>query len=475
MRKYIFAFLFGVVASYSMAPNNLVPVLFISLGGLYVYVTFAKSAFKAGLIGFLFSLGYFGFSLSWVGNALLVEGNPYWWAWPIAISGLPFILSFFTAFACYVHKYICKGSNNIWTYLSFCFFLSAAEYARGHLFTGFPWNLYGLTWIDVLPIAQLASLWDIYLLTTITIIWASFPIFIVSTDYKKSVKIICSFLIVCSFISSYVFGVHRIQSYNPTTSKNISLVVVQPNIKQSEKWKAEKLAENFMGLIEQSQFGNNSIEESSSYIVVWPETAINQGILDSPWALEEISRMLRSYPDEAFLMTGILRYDRDKDVFYNSIIILDANSTIKEIYDKSHLVPFGEYMPLSSIIDIAPIVGFKGFQKGTGQKSLKLSDNINIGTVICYEIIFPKYTKFNAQTKPEMIVNVTNDAWYGLSAGPYQHLVQAQFRAIESGIPVVRSANTGISAVISPIGFISSYVSLEQKNTINQKLLHPID
>ncbi len=482
MKEYLIIFIIGAFSSLSMAPASFWPSILVGLSCLYIYVNRSESTKKAAITGFVFSLGYFGFSLSWVGNALLVENNPYWWAWPIAISGLPFILSLFTSFACALHKYICKSDNNFISYLCFCFLLSLLEYARGHLFTGFPWNLYGYTWVSILPIAQLASLWNIYLLNTITILWAVFPAFIITFKANNNkLKIALSSIIILSVTLSYLYGQNRIVNYNKSESKsesNISLIVVQPNIKQSEKWKAENISKNFMKLVKTSKYNrSNKNKENKIYLIIWPETAIPQGIIDAPWAKAQIQNLLNSYPNPnmAYLVTGALRYNHKLETYHNSIVIFNNNAQIIQTYNKSHLVPFGEYMPLSNIIDIAPIVGFTGFQAGKEANLLKISNDINIGTMICYEVIFPKYAYFKDIERPKLIINVTNDAWYGISAGPYQHLIQAQFRAIESGLTVVRSANTGISAVIDARGKINNYIPLGSSNTIITELKLPID
>ncbi len=468
MRVFLFIVLIGAISSFAMAPTNYVLALFIGLSLLFIFVRHSKSAMGAFGYAFFFSIGYFGFGLSWIGNALLVEDNPYWWAWPIAVSGLPIILSLFPAVACAIHKAIWKDKSNILVYLSFCIFLSLSEFARGHLFTGFPWNLYGYTWISVMPVAQVASLWNIYLLTALTVIWATFPGYLLKGSENKSVKTFLSLLMVFSFSSAYMFGLNRINAAQNDVPQDVSFVIVQPNIEQSQKWKKNKISENFMSMIEQSKFQETTAGGvGGSYLIVWPETAISQGLINAPWAITEIRNMLNSYPSESYLVTGALRIDEDKETFHNSMVVFDSEADIIGTYDKSHLVPFGEYMPLSNIVDIAPIVGFTNFEKGDSQNLMTLPNDIKMGALICYEVIFPRYVTSENNEKPDFYVNVTNDAWYGESAGPYQHLVQTQFRAIESGRPIIRSANTGVSAYINSTGTIINSIALNDKNTIN--------
>ncbi len=454
MKIFILIFALGAFSSLSMAPANFYPALFVGLSGLYILLINEHSPFKSGIIGGLFAIGYFGFSLSWIGNALLIDGNPYWWAYPLAVSGLPIILSIFTCISCYLYKIICKDNNSIFTYLIFTILILIAEYARGHLFTGFPWNLYGYTWIDILPIAQIASLWDIYLLTAMTIFWSASPAFLIISRHSNKVKTIFGVIILSSFIASYLFGVNRINNYSYKYHEQYEIIIVQPNIKQSEKWLPDKIADNFLKLIELSEYKpSNENNNKEAYYIIWPETALNQPLIDSQWAMGMISKTLSSYPNEAYIISGALRYDNQSKAYFNSIITINKNAQIMNTYNKSHLVPFGEYMPLNNILDIAPIVGFTGFKKGTGSTNIKMPEGIKFSPLICYEVIFPNKSYNYREQKPDFIVNVTNDAWYGDSAGPYQHLVQSKFRAIETGIPVIRSANTGISAIISPIGY----------------------
>ena len=453
MISLLIIFIAGSFSALSMAPANFYPALFVGLSCLYISLHRSKTPTSAALTGLFFSLGYFGFSLSWIGNALLIEDNPYWWAWPLAVSGLPVILSIFTAISCYAYKLICKNNNNIGTYLTFTILLTISEYARGHLFTGFPWNLYGYTWIDILPIAQLASITDIYLLTFITILWSSAPAFLLTSNHPKQVKHILSALIIISLGASYIYGLTKINNYAPQSAPIYEAIVIQPNIEQSEKWRLENRSKNFLKLIELSKYSTHeNSDDKKAYYIVWPETSISHDLLNSKWAIDLIKTTLQAYPNNAYLITGALRYDPDKDAYFNSIITFNNNAENIHTYNKSHLVPFGEYIPLSNIFNIAPIVGFTGFEKGSGQTTSDMPEGVKFSPLICYEVIFPNESISHKHPRPDIILNATNDAWYGNSAGPYQHLVQSKFRAIETGLHLVRSANKGITTVINPIG-----------------------
>ena len=475
MKKLILIFCVGAFSALAMAPINFWPALFVGLSSLYICLCKTKTPSKAAMAGFMFSLGYFGFSLAWVGNALLIEDNPYVWAWPLAVSGLPALLSLFTAIGCYVYKALYKDANNVTSYVAFVTCLFISEYARGHLLTGFPWNLYGYTWIDILPIAQVASLSSIYLLTLVTIFWASAPAFLLTSQHNKVMKAFITIILISSAALSYMYGAKRIHDNPVQYNDDYEIIIIQPNIAQSEKWKPENRGKNFVDQIELSKYQASETESDAlTHYIIWPETALSQDIMDTQWAMAYIRNMLRGYSGEAYLITGALRYDREQEAYFNSVITFNSNAEIIHTYDKSHLVPFGEYMPFENIVDIAPIVGFSGFKQGGGKVTLTTPEGIKFSPLICYEIIFPNKVIENTAPRPDMIVNLTNDGWYGDSPGPYQHLVQSQFRAIETGIPILRSANTGISVIISPLGEILTIKTILQKGKVSGNLPYAI-
>ena len=236
MKTVSIIFILGAFASLSMAPNNFWPALFLGLSSLYLYIDKANTPLRAGIYGMIFSLGYFGFSLSWIGNALLVEDNPYWWAWPLAVTGLPLILSLFTFTFCALHKKLNTNRSPSIKFLSFTLALTITDIARGYLFTGFPWNLYGYTWIDT-PIAQVAGLWNIYLLNSLTILWALTPAYIIRKNHSRTSRIAIGSTSTLLLITSLTYGIYALQKDYVEDHNINSFTIVQPNIKQSEKWK----------------------------------------------------------------------------------------------------------------------------------------------------------------------------------------------------------------------------------------------
>lgn len=456
-------FLSGSLCALGMAPYNYWPVFFIGFGVLYWVLDRADTHRAAFLYGWLWAFGYFVFSLYWIGNALLVEGNPYKWAYPLAVCGLPALLAFFNGFACFIAKRFCDLKQ--WHgYLGFVSALSLFEYFRGHLFTGFPWNLYGYTWVDFTPIAKLAFYESIYFLTFVSVFWMSCVGFFIVTKSPLQKRILSTAVLI-SFFGAFYLGTQSFAKVVPNSTHDVQIKIVQPNTDQAEKWQRDKMVGHFENVLRLSQADGN--DEGLSTLILWPETTISPQFLDAPFYRGQIADMLQGYQGEAILMSGALR--KDEQSYYNSLLTIDAGGEIDRIYDKSHLVPFGEYIPFQEMIPLAPITQFQGFQKGDGPVSTSILQDLTYSPLICYEILFPGKA-VQSSDKPDFIVNVTNDAWYGNSAGPHQHLVKAQFRAIEEGLPVLRAANTGVSAIIDANGRISGNTKTFTQEVLSMKL-----
>ncbi|MBL4805329.1 MAG: apolipoprotein N-acyltransferase [Alphaproteobacteria bacterium] len=460
--NFLFSFVAGAIAALAMPPSPIWGLLLISVPVLYYAVTKAKNRLVAFGSGWVFGFGYFVFSLSWVANALLVEGNPYVWAWPLAACGLPALLAFFPALACLIAKSFMR-LNHISGWLGFVAAYALFEWVRGHIFTGFPWNLFGYTWVDSLPMIQVLRLSDVYFLTLLTLIWACAPALML---LQSSAQKISGLLIVTlTLLGTFAYGQAELSGAEQETTP-LNIRVVQPNIAQHEKWERGKQYSNFekhLNLSTQQPLPDEPI------IVVWPETAVSYRLLQTAPAQILFRNALASLPVGSSLLTGYLRYDAETGQYFNSLVEFDRMGTIQNIYDKNHLVPFGEYIPFQQWIPLKPVVQFQGFGRGEGIVSLNSLQNKAYSPLVCYEIIFPGRAT-DTNNPPDFIVNVTNDAWYGDSAGPHQHLAKAVYRAVETGIPVIRSANTGISAIIDPYGRKNQSQSVFTKETINAKM-----
>jgi len=349
------------------------------------------------------------------------------------------------------------------------------EWARGHVFTGFPWNLFGYSWASTLPIAQLASLGGVYLLSLLTILWSALIGFLFVSDLSKNVRLLALLFVIVSFTFIYYFGNQKLTVENTGDDQRLQIHIVQPNIAQADKWNPKKQNENINKLLELTQPNSNLSNEP--ILIIWPETAITGAHINDVSLRTAIETTLDSYEVPVLFLTGLMHSqddDKGQREYYNALILFDQRMNMLNSYKKSHLVPFGEYIPYKNLIPLKPIVEFSGFKQGDGPTTLellRLSDSkiFKFSPTICYEIIFPGAVS-DPLDRPNLIINATNDAWYGDSTGPRQHLVMAQFRAIEEGLPVVRSANTGISAIYDARGRIIEQTELNQEATITATL-----
>jgi apolipoprotein N-acyltransferase len=449
-------FVSGAVMAFSAPPTAWWPLLFICLSAFYVLLSPLKG-WRAFLSGWLFGFGYFVIGLYLIGNALLVPGNEFKWVWPLAIVGLPIGLAIFTGLAALVATRFADFKT--WSgYCVFVFCLVASEWLRGNILTGFPWNLYGYTWAHHLAMVQSVSIFGVYGLTFLTTLWACVPGILYLQGAKAKQCILPGLAVVLSIASLYGWGAMRLKD-NPTVNRDDLIVrVVQPNIPQEDKSNPDLFVPNLRKLVGAS---TAPFLPGKTYAIIWPETAVSDYAMQDKNVSDFIRTSLPGKETPYFIMAGTLRHEDSGDgktTYYNSLVTYDRSLKTLNSYDKSHLVPFGEYIPFKDYIPLHPFVRFSGFTSGGGITTQSPASLPPFSGLVCYEVIFSGQVADNAQ-RPEWMVNVTNDGWYADSAGPYQHLSMAVYRAVEEGIPLIRSANTGISAIIDPNGRIIQHIN----------------
>lgn len=476
-RHFLLCLSAGIVMVPAMAPWNLWPFLFIGFSVFYVLLSKTERPRHAFIGGWLFGFGYFAAGLWWIANALLVPGNEFSWVWPLAIAGLPALLSFFSAFACFAIVRLSKLTH----YSGLCFFVAAfaaSEWLRGHLFTGYPWNSYGYTWGGWLPMAQSAAFGGLYFLTLLTIFWSALPGFLFVSGSPGKIKYALTIAAVITAIANYAFGEYRLRQPLPEPAENVYIHVVQPNIPQEDKWNSAKAGENLSRHLSLS-FPHEKEAAETTTLIVWPETALSWNALEHENAVTAIKNVLGEYKGKVYLATGLLRYEPGADggeegeKYFNSLAVFDADLNMTAVYDKFHLVPFGEFIPLQKYMPFGPFVKFTGFATGPGPQTVSTRGLPSFSPLVCYEIIFPGAVIDRMSGHPHFIVNVTNDAWYGDSPGPRQHFMQARFRAIEEGVPVIRSANTGISGITDAYGRVIAKIEINGTGTLSYPLPAP--
>ena len=440
-RSFLIYFLLGAFLTFGFAPFHFWPALF-TFGALLHFLE-NKTPKQAAWIGWFFGLGHFTTSLYWITNALLVPPAPYKWALPLAVFALPSFIALFSAFACFLYKKI--NVKTILSPLSFtlCWFIT--EIMRSFFFTGFPWNLTGYVWeLTVLQGAYPLTIWGLSFFTTL---FGATAFTLYKCKYESGLYILPIIIIA-------VYGHITLQN-NPTLFTEKQIRVVQPNIPQQDKWNRTMANKNLKKTL---AITYNDLKEVDA--IIWPEAA-TQYILSQQ---EQLRRDITSnLPENAFLITGAI--ENKNDEYTNSVLTLNNQGQILSQYNKHHLVPFGEYIPFQRYLPLEPIAkSFGEMTAGKKPATLKLANLPSFQPLICYEVIFPEITL--AQS-PELLVNVTNDAWYGDSTGPRQHLHIARARAIESGAPLIRAANTGISAVFDAYGRILAKIPLGQQGIID--------
>ena len=462
----------GHFAAYGMGPFYIWPLMLICLSTFWIlFTSFATEEKKLSYFAsFLFGFGYFVSSLWWIGNALLVGGNPYKWVYPLAVCGLPILLALFPMIACGIIRQFAAGRSLI-SFIAFVGLLWASEFARGTLFSGFPWNLFGMTWTNNLPMLQTLSIGGVYFLSFITIFIFTTPAFVIKGSSSKWMRGSVALLALLSAISSYYYGTDRLNK-NPTRfNEDVVVQIIQPNIAQEDKWDSNKQWDNYrslMSLIEPVE----KFPSAKIRAVIMPETALTYHDFQTPQAMDALRGHLNNYNEkQVYILSGALL--RDDAGYHNSLVVLDKSANFLESFDKFHLVPFGEYIPFQKYIPIPTITQFSGFASGDGPHTLSHPELPPFSPLVCYEVIFPSAVVSKTELRPDWLVNVTNDAWYGISPGPFQHMAQAQYRAIEEGLPMVRAANTGISVVIDAYGRIVTATGLYHQSNIETLLPNP--
>lgn len=449
----------GAIGAFGQAPNNiwiatvtvllLIPALFLSV----------KTRWRAAWIGWAFGTGYFGHSLFWIIEPFMVDPERHAWMAPFALLFMAGGLALFWGVAFFfAAAQKMSPARRVWILI---LLLSLAEFARGYILTGFPWANFAQIWIETDVALLLAwvgpnGLVFLTLLVTLTPGYAL-------TRGKSGVLLLRSILPALIF-GAAAFAAGRSEPAIESSGKMVRLV--QPNAPQHQKWDPE-FAPQF--LRRQISF---TAAEPDVDLVVWPETSVPYWLSDAGDVLEIISEAARG----STVVLGINRTSGPR--IYNSIVVLDHKGAISALYDKYHLVPFGEYVPFGNLMASFGISGFatnrgQGFSSGIGPDLIELENVGRAIPLICYEAVFPQDI-LAVQGRPDLLLQITNDAWFGTRSGPYQHLAQARMRAIEQGAPMVRAANTGISAMIDPLGRVAAYLPLGEAGYIDAELPQPL-
>jgi apolipoprotein N-acyltransferase len=476
-RRAAIAFVAGSVSVFAFAPFFAAPVLFVTLP-IFIWLIDGSANWRsAAWAGWWFGFGYFFFNLLWLGEAFLVEAEKFAVLLPFAVTLLPAGMAIFWALAASAARMF--WSDGVARIFVFVIALSVVEWLRGHVLTGLPWNVIGYALTAPLELMQGAAVIGAYGLTVVATLVFATPLVVVADAGidRRAVMASVLTLSLLPLVLLYGYGFWRLQEPE-TFLADVRVRIVQPSVLQREKWKPEfqrKIFDDHLLLSVTNSQGVRGDLDGITH-VIWPEAAMPFLPLEQPQALQEIGDML---PPGRVLVTGALRRDlsnADAPVMtvppmFNSLLVFDDVGALTAQYDKIHLVPFGEYLPLS------PLLTALGFQKlthglgvfATGVEPRPVIDIAGLPKalgLICYEVLFPGAIVESA-SRPGVLINLTNDGWFGNSTGPRQHFHQSRVRAVEEGVPLIRAANNGISAVVDPYGRVLHSLSMNVRGVID--------
>ena len=451
------AFLAGALAALAMPPLYWLPLAVV---GMVVFVWLWETApgpRSALLRGWAWGTGHFAVGSYWILEAFSVPPADYQLLGLPIVAGLAALLGFFPGLAAGAARWAAlrwpglAGRYRRLILLAIAW--TAAEWLRGHVFTGYPWNPLGHVWAFAAPLVQGAALFGVYGLGAFTFLVLAAP----TAGWRASLA---------ALVLVGLAGGAGVAVMAPAGEGQPGpmLRIVQPNIPQSDKWRPDTRARHLAKLVEMSR--RDGFDRLAA--VIWPETA-------PPFIIEPgspaLAVMATAVPPQGYLLTGAARgTGKREDGVWNSLLVIDRVGALVAHYDKVHLVPLGEYIPFHK--QLAPVSGFIGrgsFEVGEQRATIAVPGLPSFSPVICYEVIFPAAVTGPGE-RPRWLLNVTNDAWFGLSSGPYQHLASSRLRAVEEGLPMIRAANTGVSAVIDAYGRVLVSLDMMREGIIDHPL-----
>jgi apolipoprotein N-acyltransferase len=470
-RRLAAAFAAGALLVPTQAPYDFFAAGFVSLPVLVWLLDGATAEVSSSLLGRLrpafatgwwFGFGYFLAGLWWIGGAVLVEADSFAWALPFAVLGIPLMLAFFYGFATVVARLF--WANGIARIAALALGFGLAEWLRSFLFTGFPWNPVGLAAMPTPLLMQSVALTGVTGMNALAVFVFAMPALLAA---KRNLRL--GLTVAVLLVAAHVgYGYVRLNAPPDASGGRLSVRIVQPSIDLSEKWDDSARDRIFRTTMELSARPPEDGKTAPS-LILWPETSVPFFFTERPDALAAIGEMLK--PGQ-MLVAGAVREEVGgaAPLYYNSVVAINDRGEIVDAVDKVHLVPFGEYIPFADVatrLGIGQLVaGPMNFAPGSQRHPLELPDGTKTSPFICYEIIFPELVAVDV-TSTRFIVNVTNDAWFGDTPGPYQHFRQAQLRAVENALPLLRAANNGISGVVDARGRVVDALALNVRDALD--------
>ena len=464
------AFMAGVVSTFALPPYHAIPVLWIALP-VFLWLLDGCTTWRASLrVGWAFGFGHFLVGLAWIVHAFYVDAETFGLlAWP-ALIGLTFGLGAFFAVVALVTRLI-PASDRVARRAARALLFAAAwmlqEWLRNWILTGFPWNPMATVWSESatpigIAIQQSVSVIGTFGLSLVTVAAASLAATLAAPQSSRWLWASAPLAVL-----AVMAGLGHVRLETPTTFvPGVKLRLVQPNVPQAEKWRPalrEVHLQDYVAL-------STANRPDDVNVVVWGEASI-AFFLDRDEAHRRIAA--EAAPANGYLIAGGDRAESETRIF-NSLYVLAPDASVRAIYDKFHLVPFGEYVPMADLLPLEQLTGGMGFTSGPGLRTLAVPGLPPFAPLICYEEIIPGTVVAPGEPRPRWMLNLTNDSWFGTDTGPYQHFATARLRAIEQGLPLIRTANTGISAAVDSFGRVTAALGLDRRGILDVQLPEPL-
>ncbi len=469
-RRFLLAIFLGALLALALPPFHLIPLAVVSLVGLSWLIEGTRNGRGAFGIGWVFGFGHFLAGLYWIVNALLLFGTKFLVVYPIVVGFLPSILAIFIGLATMATRLTPLGGPA--RILALAGWWIAFEWLRGNIFTGFPWNLTGYIWAFSDQMLQFASILGIYGLSFLAVAALAMPATLGEGKARRRDATIAVGGAGLALLATFGFGALRLAgapAVGSDVDPTVVLRIVQPNVEQVNKWDGARHAANFQHHLDLSASpGHDKVTA-----IIWPETAATFFLAEQKPALAMVAEVA---PKSGVMLIGTPRrtVTGGERRLWNSMIAVDGRGEVVGTFDKFHLVPLGEYVPLKDYLPLTKVVqGASDYSAGPGPRTLRFGGLPPTSPLICYEVIFPGHVLASGE-RPAWMLNITNDGWYGDSPGPRQHFAIARLRAVEEGLPLVRSANTGISGVIDSYGRVVAKLDLGKTGVVDQALPKPL-
>ncbi len=452
----------GALVALGQAPFGLWWVALPAFAGVLMLAVAEPGAVRAGWVGWAAGTGYGATAMFWIVEPFFVEPEVYGWMAPFALVFMAAGMGLFWALATVLGAVLGgpaldAGAGRNRRALAMALGFGASDLLRGYLFTGFPWVLLGHVWIGT-PVMQAAAFVGPVGLTLILALPAATAAL---APKARMPALVAAALAVTGL---WLAGAARLAEPMPDRTPALHLRLVQPNAAQAEKWQPDKMREFFVRHLDLTAAPFTTRPD----LIVWPETAV-------PFLLEDPGQGLVMVAEAAAGVPVALGIQRSEGArYYNSLAVIGPDASVQAVYDKFHLVPFGEYVPFGDLAGRFGLSAFAaqaghGYSAGPGAQVLDLGRLGLVQPLICYEAVFAQDLRA-APRRADWLLQVTNDAWFGALSGPWQHLAQARLRAVESGLPLARAANTGVSAVIDAKGRIIAFLGMDQAGVVDAAL-----